>query len=149
MNYIDSIFGKWKRKRECNCHFGNDDIIIQNYRLNAVHEFPQKTQNGWEITFNTETGVYKHKLEELELDFYLDTNKDIYILRIQDKPENIIIFLNREIVTNKIIPMTYIIVRKKITENISEELDKIIGKLQEINFPKYHEEKIYEIGKWE
>ena len=149
MNIIKYFFEKWMRRRECKCHFGEDDIIIQNFRLNAVHEFPIKTEKGWEITFNTETGIYEHNLKNLELDFYMDTKKDIYILRLQDIPENVILFLRREIVSNKITPITYIIVRKKISENVNEELNKIIKKLREIDFPKYNEEKTYEIKRWE
>ena len=122
MNYLNKIFEKMKRKKECKIHFGDDDdIIIDDIRLNLIHEFPQKTPNGWELTINTETRIYKHKLKYLELDFYMDTNEDIYILRLQDNSENKIIFVNREIVSNRITPMTYIIVRKKLSENINGE----------------------------
>jgi hypothetical protein len=108
MNFIKIIYFKLIRKRECKCHFGEDDIVIENFHLNAVHEFPEKTPNGWEIAFETESGIYKQRIKNLELDFYMDTKKDIYILRLQDKPENKILFINREIVTERITPVTYI-----------------------------------------
>ena len=132
------------RRKNCKCHFGEDDIIIQDFRLNAVHEFPQKTAKGWEITF----GTHKYKLKNLELDFYMDTGKDIYLLRLQDIAENMIFFIHRETITNEILPMTYIIVRKKISENIREELNEIIKKLIESDFPEYDEERTYEIKEW-
>ncbi|MDR1316904.1 MAG: hypothetical protein LBK13_08535 [Spirochaetales bacterium] len=148
MNFIKTVFYRLMRKRECGRHFGEDDIIIENFRLNAVHEFPKKTSQGWELAFETETGIHKQRIKNLELDFYMDTKKDIYILRLQDKPENKIVFVTREIVSNRITPVTYIIVTKKLSENIDEELNGIIKKLKEIGFPEYYEEKIYEIKEW-
>ena len=148
MDFIKKLFGKYYRRKECKYHFGENDIYIENIRLNAIHEFLQKTSKGWEIVFKTETGVYKQILKNLELDFYMDTNKDVYILRLQDKPENKIIFVNREIVSNRIMPMTYIIVMKKLSENIKEELKDLIKKLKEMKFPEYYEETMYEIEEW-
>jgi hypothetical protein len=136
------------RKRKCRCHFGENDIIIDDFRLNAVHEFPQKTPQGWELTFETETGIHKQRINNLELDFYMDTKKDIYILRLQDKSENKIMFVIREIVSNRITPMTYIIVMKELSDNINEELKAIIKKIKEIGFPEYYKEEIYEIKEW-
>ena len=148
MDFIKKIFWKYFRRKECKYHFREDDIIIENFRLNAIHEFPQKISKGWEIVFKTEMRIYRQKLKNLELDFYMNTNKDIYILRLQDKPENKIIFVNREIVSNRIIPMTYIIIMKKLSENIKDELKCIIKKLKGIEFPEYYEEIMYEIEEW-
>jgi hypothetical protein len=135
MELIERLFGKWFRKKECKCHFGEEDIIIENFRLNAVHYVPVKAEKG------------------IELDYYMDTGKDIYLLRLQDNIENKIIFMNRELVNilnNTVIKFTYIIVRKKLHgKNINKELGKIIKKLKEIKFPKYYEEKMFEIGEWE
>jgi hypothetical protein len=135
MYFIDKFFGKWFRKKECKYHFGEDDIVIENFRLNAVHYIPAKVEKG------------------IELDYYMDTGKDIYLLRLQDNMENKIIFINREIIKNKRILFTYIIVRKKLSgelnKNINKELKRVVMKLKTIKFPKYYEEKIFEIEKWE
>jgi hypothetical protein len=44
--------------------------------------------------------------------------------------------------------MTYIIIRKILSENVIDELKTIIMKLKKIKFPKYYEEKKYEIEEW-
>jgi hypothetical protein len=49
-------------------------------------------------------------LEEMEFDFYINNWKDIYILRLQNKPENKIIFVNKT--NKKLTLLTYIIVKK-------------------------------------
>jgi hypothetical protein len=54
MDIIKILFGKYIRKNMCKCHFGDDDIIIDNYCINAVHEIPIKI------------------LEEMEFDFYIN-----------------------------------------------------------------------------
>lgn len=134
MYFIEKLFGKWFRQKECKCHFGEDDIVIGNFRLNAVHYVPAKVEKG------------------IELDYYMDTGKDIYLLRLQDNIENKIIFVNRDTITkNKRILFTYIIVRKELTEelNINKELEEIVMKLETIKFPKYYEERVFEIEKWE
>jgi hypothetical protein len=124
MDFVKIIFGKIIRKRQCKCHFGDDDIIIENFHLNAVNIIPENISDN------------------LEIDFYLDTGKDIYILRLQNKPENKIIFVNKY--NRKITLLTYIIVRKIFGTNINEELTIIMEKLKNIKFPKYYEEKVFD-----
>ena len=135
MYFMEKLFGKWIRKKECKCHFGEDDIVIEEFRLNAVHYIPAKVEKG------------------IEIDYYMNTGKDIYLLRLQDNMENKIIFVNRDLVNiikNNVIKFTYIIVRKRLYDkNINKELGEIIGKLKEIKFPKYYEEETFEIGEWE
>jgi hypothetical protein len=128
MDLIKIIFGKYIRKNICKCHFGEDDIIIENYYLNAVNEIPIKI------------------LEGMEFDYYMNSGKDIYILRLQNKYENKIIFVNKS--NKKINLLTYIIIQKPLLENIGKELEIIVKKLNHINFPKYYEDKIYEIENW-
>jgi hypothetical protein len=129
MDFVKIIFGKKIRKRQCKCHFGDDDIIIENFHLNAVNIIPEKMSNN------------------LEIDFYLDTGKDIYILRLQNKQENKIFFINKY--NEKMTLLTYIIVRKTFGRNINEELLNIIRKLKSIKFPNYYNEKIFDINDWE
>jgi hypothetical protein len=139
MNFIEKIFGKWIRKNTYKCCFRTDNIIIKNYKLNSIHD----------ISFNTKL-YFNKKINELELDFYMDTGKDIYLLRLKDSTENKIVFLNKCNENNTLV--TYIIVMKKIPENIDEkikeELENIVRKLNEIKFPKYYEEKEFKIEEW-
>jgi hypothetical protein len=128
MDLVKILFGKLIRKRQCKCHFGNDDIIIDNFRLNSVNIIPENISNN------------------LEIDFYLNTGKDIYLLRLQNKHENKIFFINKH--NKKITLLTYIIVRKTFGTNINKELLIIINILKSINFPKYYEEKIFDINEW-
>jgi hypothetical protein len=128
VDFIKILFGKYIRKKNCKCHFGEDDIIIDNFHLNSVNEIPE------EIT------------KELELDFYMNTGKDIYLLRLQNNPENKILFVNNY--NSEITLLTYIVIRKSIFENIDKELKIIVRKLKEIKFPKYYNHKIYEIEDW-
>jgi hypothetical protein len=136
MYFVEKIFGKRIRKNKCKCHFGTDDIIIKNYRLNSIHD----------IAFAVKL-YFDKKINELELDFYMDTGKDIYLLRLVDNSENKIMFINKS--NNKSSLLTYVIVMKKLSENIDKELENIIEKLNEIKFPMYYEEKTFEIENWE
>ncbi|GHV84592.1 hypothetical protein AGMMS50230_02000 [Spirochaetia bacterium] len=98
MDLIKILFGKHIRKNICKCHFG-EDIIIENYCLNAIHEIPIKV------------------IERIEFDFYINNGKDIYILRVQNKPENNIC-------------------KEILQRNIDEELKIIIEQLN--NIPEYY-----------
>jgi hypothetical protein len=60
MNIIDKIFGKWIRRNNCKCHFGDDDIKIKNITLNAVH---------------TIDSIYGYK----QIDFYMNNKKEVTI----------------------------------------------------------------------
>lgn len=59
---------EWIRRKKLRkiskTHFGSDDFMIAGFRLNAVHIIPE----------------YIDKNQEL--DFYLDTGYDIYLLRL-------------------------------------------------------------------
>jgi hypothetical protein len=130
---MEKLFGKLIRKNKCKPLFGIDDIIIKNYKLNPVHDIL------WAVEFYFD----KKELTELEIDFYMDTGKDIYLLRLQDNPQNKIIFTNK--CNNRNTLVTYIIVLKKLSKNINKELEIIVKKLKEIRFPKYYEDKMFEI----
>ena len=66
---------KEKRRRECMCHFGDDDIVIGHIRLNPVHVFPPI----W--------------LTDTEMDFYMDDGDDIYLLTIRNNDKRILTVL--------------------------------------------------------
>jgi hypothetical protein len=122
------ILFKLIRRKQCECHFDDDDIIIDGFRLGPVHIIPENISDNSEI------------------DFYLDTGKDIYLLRLQSNDENIIIFTNRY--NKKITLLTYIVVRKRFERNINEELSVIIKRLKSIHFPNYYDEKKFDINNW-
>jgi hypothetical protein len=128
MDFMKIIFGKSVRRKQCKCHFDEDDIIIDNFHLNSVHIIPENISDS------------------LEIDFYLDTGKDIYMLRLQNKHENAIHFINKY--NKKTTLLTYIVVRKTFEASINEELLIIIKKLKSIKFPKYYAEKIFDINDW-
>jgi hypothetical protein len=128
MDFMKIMFGKSVRRKQCKSHFGEDDIIIDNFRLNPLHIIPENISDNSKI------------------DFYLDTGKDIYLLRLQNNNENKIFFTNQY--NKKITLLTYIVVRKTFKANINEELSIIIKKLKSIDFPKYYDEKIFDINDW-
>lgn len=66
---------KQKRRRECLCHFGDDDIVINNIRLNPVDLFP----SCWH--------------EHTEMTFYMDDGDDIYLLTIRNSQKRILTVL--------------------------------------------------------
>lgn len=120
-----------QRRRKClECHFGDDDILVDNFRLNAVHYID---------------GSYP---KNAEYDFYLDTGDDMYLLRLQNISENIVIFVNRENLGIDF-PLTYIIVRKYLLEDIIEELKIVIRKLKNIGFDTITGETLINIDSWE
>jgi hypothetical protein len=135
MYVIEKVLGKWLRKKNCGCHFGDDDRVIEGFRLNAVHEIPERGGQG------------------TELDYYLDTGKDIYLLRLQYSGENRILFVPSDtLIINKGVFFTYIIVRKRLSEelrkDINTELREIVITLKTKEFPRYYQERIFEIEEW-
>lgn len=105
-----SMFHKNHRKKYL-CHFGDDDIIIDNFRLNSVHIFPQEQ---WS--------------KNQEVDFYMDDLSNIYLLRIINSNDNIITLSDNEYDI-----MRYIIVHINV-ENTLDALRKIIERLKEIPY---------------
>lgn len=100
---------KEKRCRHFKCHFGDDDIVIGTYRFNNVHELPEECQEGQEI------------------DFYLDTGDDIYLLRLRNNSKQLITFVDGEII--------YIIIEKQISNDINLELYSIYLELKNHGIP--------------
>lgn len=98
-----------KKYEAYKCYFDENDILIENYRLNSVHIIPEQTKN---IT---------------ETDFYMDTGNNIYLLRIINNNQNKITFCDGEII--------YIIVEKPISLKIEKELEIIIRILEKIKIP--------------
>ena len=119
-----SIFHKNHRKKFLS-HFGDDDIIIDDFRLNSVHIFPQEQ---WS--------------KNQEVDFYMDDMVDIYLLRIINSNDNTITLIDNEhnSIRNIIIHIN--------VENTLDVLRKIIERLKEIPYSnKINGEKQYNFFK--
>lgn len=99
-----------KRREICECHFGDDDIRIEGWRLNNVHVIPEYLE------------------EDQEVDFYLDTGEDIYLLRLTKNRKNSITFCEGDVV--------FIIVERLFTSDILTELSNIILLLKEKDIPE-------------
>ena len=100
MDYID-------KKKYHSCHFGEDNIIINEFVLNAVHQIPNDISTVTEI------------------DYYLDTGYNIYLLRLINSDKNKITVIGGE--------LDYIIVEKRLNSNIDNELRDIIEKIKMMN----------------
>jgi hypothetical protein len=103
-------WSKAKRRQACMCHFGSDDIVIDDYRFNNVHELP----NEWN--------------EHQEVDFYVDTHIDIYLVRIINNHKNTITFIDDGMITD-------IVIEKPMSNNIMYELKNIVSALKAVNIP--------------
>lgn len=102
-----------KLRRSSKAYFGKDDIIIDNFRLNAVHIIP----DFW--------------TENTEVDFYLDIGYDIYLLRIRKNKNNRMIICP----ASRLCPIVYIIIEKEFNPlKFYKELVWIVSKIKEINF---------------
>lgn len=98
-----------KQREKYEVHFGEDDFWINGFRFNSVHIIPE---NSEEIT---------------EIDFYMDTGEEVYLLRVRNSPLNKMTFYSGEI--------TYIIAEKELHFEIIKELEIITGILKEIKIP--------------
>ena len=98
-----------KQREKYKIHFGEDDLWINGFRLNAVHIIPEIPS------------------EVSEADFYMDTSREICLLRIRNNTLNKVTFCSGEI--------TYIIVEKQLHFKIRKELEIITEILKEIKIP--------------
>lgn len=101
---------KNQRKKHLS-HFGDDDIIIDDFRLNSVHNLPLEQ---WS--------------ENQEVDFYMDDTVNIYLLRIVNNKDNTITLIDDE--HNDI---RCILVHIKV-ENTLDALRRITQRLKEIPY---------------
>lgn len=110
---IDWIRRK-KLRKSASLHFGADDIIINGYRLNAVSVIPQYVK------------------KKQELDFYLDTGYDIYLLRLKNIEKNTITICP----ATKICPIVYLICEVSYTnQTLFDILEIILEQLKEVRIP--------------
>lgn len=110
---------EWVRRRklrkQAKSYFGDDDFIVNSFRLNAVHIIPKEIKKSQ------------------ELDFYLDTGYDIYLLRLENSKENSITVCP----ANKFCITIYLVCKIPYTsKNILIVLEKIIRRLEDLGSPK-------------
>ena len=114
---------KKKRHKECLCHFGDDDIVIRNIRLNPVNVFPV----SW--------------IKNQEMSFYMDDGDDIYFLTIRNNEKWIVTILHtREIYD--------IVMELPIVESNKEQLYHIVDILCSIPYTqklRFGDTKVFHI----
>ena len=111
------MFTEWierkKRKRNCKVHFGSDSIKIKEYVVAPVHMISDE--------------IYDNQ----ELDFYVETKYDVYLLRI----------INKEDICGIICPakrdgIIYIISNLPVnTGNIFVQVQKVLTSVEKYGFP--------------
>lgn len=99
------------QRKKHSSHFGDDDIIIDDFRLSSVHNPPLEQ---WS--------------ENQEVDFYMDDTVNIYLLRIVNNKDNTITLIDDE--HNDI---RYIIVHINV-DNTLDALRRITQRLKEIPY---------------
>ena len=103
-----------KRKRNCRVHFNEDSFQISDCTVAPVHDIPDV--------------IYENR----ELDFYIETNYDVYLLRIIHSHDCVV----------SIYPVTadgiiYIVSSIPVSkDNIKETIQKILHALEPYGFPK-------------
>lgn len=99
-----------KRRRECMCHFGDDDIVINDIRLNPIHVFPASWRDGTEMTF------------------YMDDGDNIYLLTIRNSEKRILtVFYTRKEIRD-------IVMELPIHGNSMSDLKRIVEALYRVPY---------------
>lgn len=108
------LFRRKKLRRQTNVHF-SEYMIIDNYKISAVNL----------LTPNIE--------EKQELDFYLDTGYDIYLLRLINNLDNHITIIP----TSKICNIIYIVAELPYnSKKLTEYLKIVVVQLKKIELPE-------------
>ena len=111
------MFTEWierkKRKRSCKPHFGSDSIKIKEYVVAPVHMILDE--------------IYDNQ----ELDFYVETKYDVYLLRIINKEDRrgIICPAKRD-------GIIYIISNLQVSRgNITKQIERALNSVEKYGFP--------------
>ncbi len=90
-----------------NAHFGDDDIILKDIRMNSVYEYPPKTWKEGDVA-----------------DFYCDSGSDIYFLKV--------ICSNHEALSiNNDLKLMYYSISTEIDIRSTEGLEEVINILKQ------------------
>ena len=116
---IDKRLERMKRKRNCRVHFDADSFQISDCMVAPVHDIPDVIH------------------ENQEVDFYIETNYDVYLFRIIHSHDCVV----------SIYPATadgiiYIVSSIPISkDNMRETIQKILHALEKYGFPKLKNSK--------
>ena len=111
---IDERLERMKRKRNCRVHFDADSFQISNCIVAPVHDI---------------TDVIH---ENQEFDFYVETNYDVYLLRIIHSQDCVV-----SIYPAKVDCIIYIVSSIPVSkDNMKETIQKILHALETYGFPK-------------
>ena len=120
------------RRKFFACHFGEDDFFIESIRLNAVHQVPETYPPN------------------CELDFYLDNEGDIFLLRLANSSKDELVYITSGELEHPARHLTYLIVRKTLQYKITKELSLVLRQIKKIGFPQNGQApNIYSIDNWE
>ena len=111
---IDERLERMKRKRNCRVHFDADSFQISNCIVAPVHVIPDVIH------------------ENQEFDFYVETNYDVYLLRIIHSQDCVV-----SIYPAKVDCIIYIVSSIPVSkDNMKETIQKILHALETYGFPK-------------
>lgn len=115
MYWMKEKIRRIKNQKRTKPHFGKDDIIIEDYHINAVHMLPEKFT------------------KDSEIDFYLRTYYDVYLLRFRHRKKHRIYICP----ATKTCPLIYIIVETQLhVDTFLEDLNNSIKELEKFGLPK-------------
>lgn len=111
---IDEQFERIKRKHNCRVHFDSDSFQISDCIVAPVHDIPDVIH------------------ENQEFDFYVETNYDVYLLRIIHSQDCVV-----SIYPAKVDCIIYIVSSIPVSkDNMKETIQKILHALETYGFPK-------------
>ena len=110
---IDERLERMKRKHNCRVHFDADSFQISDCTVAPVHDIPDVIH------------------ENQEFDFYLETNYDVYLLRIIHSQDCVV-----SIYPAKVDGIIYIVSSIPVSkDNIKGAIQKILHVLEKYGFP--------------
>ena len=111
---IDERHERIKRKRNCRVHFDADSFQIFDCTVAPVHDIPDV--------------IYENQ----EFDFYVETNYDLYLLRIIHSQDCVV-----SIYPAKVDGIIYIVSSIPVSkDNMRESIQKTLHALEPYGFPK-------------
>ena len=111
---IDERLERMKRKRNCRVYFDSDSFKISDCTVVPVHDIPDVIH------------------ENQEFDFYIETNYDVYLLRIIHS-QDCVVSIYPAIVDGIIYIVSSIPVTK---DNMRESIQNVLYALEPYGFPK-------------
>ena len=111
---INERLDRKKRKRNCRVHFDVDSFQISDCTVAPVHDIPDVIH------------------ENQEFDFYIETNYDVYLLRIIHSQDCVV-----SIYPAKVDGIIYIVSSIPVyKDNIKETIQKLLHALEAYGYPK-------------